>query len=147
LLELEQKREMWDLERQLNAVKNGKRQVTVYITAGNVRPDDLNYAHDPEQGAINGYSKLLQIADTLKAGGFSCSPARAEHERGQYLKQKVSKRPATGSSEQSLSFERVQVGPKSHSNACPHPSLAWPAIGPRKRLGVIDFCSGFRMCK
>lgn len=55
----------------LQAVVAGRRQVTVFLTAGNFRPDDLWYAQGREQGAINGYSKLLQIADRIKAGGFN----------------------------------------------------------------------------
>jgi hypothetical protein len=47
----------------LNAVVAGRRQVTVYITAGNVNPGDHDYAVQREEGAIAGYSKLLLLAD------------------------------------------------------------------------------------
>jgi len=47
----------------LNNVKEGRRQVTVYITAGNVFPGEQAYATEREEAAIAGYSKLLQLAD------------------------------------------------------------------------------------
>jgi len=50
----------------LNAVVAGHRQVTVFITAGNVDPDDQTYAMEREEGAIAGYSKLLQLADAIR---------------------------------------------------------------------------------
>ena len=51
----------------LNSVVAGHRQVTVYITAGNVDPDDQAYAIEREEGAIAGYPKLLQLADAMRA--------------------------------------------------------------------------------
>jgi hypothetical protein len=54
----------------LEAVKAGRRQVTVYSTAANFRADDLWYTVGREQGAIDGWSRLLQIADEDKAGAF-----------------------------------------------------------------------------
>src|SRR6476469_6198184 len=60
----------------LNKVVEGHRQVTVYITAGNIgladnSPDfglgpDPQYPLNREEGAIAGYSKLLQLADAKK---------------------------------------------------------------------------------
>ncbi len=56
----------------LNSVVAGHRQVTVYITAGNIgRSTDLNYSLAREEGAIAGYSKLLQLADlTIKNAAY-----------------------------------------------------------------------------
>ena len=54
----------------LNAVVAGHHQVTVYITAGNVTEDDQAYAIQREEGAIAGYSKLLQLADAIRAHHF-----------------------------------------------------------------------------
>jgi hypothetical protein len=60
----------------LKSVVAGHRQVTVYITAGNIGladekgfglGKDPQYPLDREEGAIAGYSKLLQIADAIKA--------------------------------------------------------------------------------
>ena len=55
----------------LNSVAEGHRQVTVYITAGTVglRADigTRDYGLEREEGAIAGYSKLLQLADAIKA--------------------------------------------------------------------------------
>jgi len=53
----------------------GHRQVTVYITGGNIGLKDFDnglgtdpqYVLDREEGAIAGYSKLLQLADAKKA--------------------------------------------------------------------------------
>jgi hypothetical protein len=50
----------------LNSVVAGHNQVTVYITAGNVAEDDQAYAMQREDGAIAGYSKLLQLADVIR---------------------------------------------------------------------------------
>jgi hypothetical protein len=52
----------------LNAVVAGHRQVTVYITAGNIglNPDfGKDYSLGREAGAIAGYQKLLQLADAI----------------------------------------------------------------------------------
>jgi hypothetical protein len=49
----------------LNAVVAGHRQVTVFITSGSV--NQTCYALDREAGAIAGYQKLLQLADTIRA--------------------------------------------------------------------------------
>jgi hypothetical protein len=57
----------------LEAVEAGRPQVTVYLTAGDFRVDDLWYAVGREQGAIDGWSRLLQIADEVNAGGFAQS--------------------------------------------------------------------------
>jgi len=52
----------------LNSVVMGHRQVTVYITGGNVGiGSGTDYVMDREEGAIAGYCKLLQIADAIKA--------------------------------------------------------------------------------
>jgi hypothetical protein len=59
----------------LNSVVMGHRQVTVYITAGNIGLADADFGLGPdpeyplarEEGAIAGYSKLLQLADAIKA--------------------------------------------------------------------------------
>jgi LmbE family N-acetylglucosaminyl deacetylase len=52
----------------LNAVVAGHRQVTVYITAGNIGLNTgTGYSLEREEGAIAGYSKLLQLADAIKA--------------------------------------------------------------------------------
>src|SRR6476659_8864314 len=52
----------------LNSVKDGHRQVTVYITAGNIGLNTgTGYSLEREEGAIAGYSKLLQLADAIKA--------------------------------------------------------------------------------
>jgi hypothetical protein len=52
----------------LNSVKEGRRQVTVYITGGNVGiSSGTGYVLEREEGAIAGYSKLLQLADAIKA--------------------------------------------------------------------------------
>ena len=58
----------------LNSVVMGHRQVTVYITAGNIGLADADFGLGPdpeyplarEEGAIAGYSKLLQLADAIK---------------------------------------------------------------------------------
>jgi LmbE family N-acetylglucosaminyl deacetylase len=50
----------------LNAVVAGHRQVTVFITGGNTDEDGQAYALEREEGAIAGYSKLLQLADAKK---------------------------------------------------------------------------------
>lgn len=59
----------------LNSVAAGNRQVTVYITAGNIGLADATAATPPgdpaypiarENGAIAGYAKLLDIADNLQ---------------------------------------------------------------------------------
>jgi len=60
----------------LNAVVAGHRQVTVFITAGNIglSDNDPNFGLGPdpqypierENGAIAGYSKLLELADTIQ---------------------------------------------------------------------------------
>src|SRR5437016_13715011 len=51
----------------LNSVVAGHSQVTVYITAGNVAENETAYAMEREEGAIAGYQKLLQLADTIRA--------------------------------------------------------------------------------
>jgi hypothetical protein len=59
----------------LNSVVQGNRQVTVYITAGNIGlsddtaatpPGDPDYPIARENGTIAGYSKLLDIADNIQ---------------------------------------------------------------------------------
>ena len=58
----------------LNSVVMGHRQVTVYITAGNIGLADADFGLGPdpeyplarEEGTMAGYSKLLQLADTMK---------------------------------------------------------------------------------
>ena len=52
----------------LKAVVSGRRQVTVFITAGNVYMSHMAYALARERGAIDGYVKLLQLADAIRAG-------------------------------------------------------------------------------
>lgn len=49
----------------LNSVVAGHRQVTVYITSGSL--GDETYAMHREAGAIEGYQKLLQLADAMRA--------------------------------------------------------------------------------
>src|SRR6476646_7548018 len=53
----------------LKSVVAGHRQVTVYITAGNIGigGDQHAYSLTREAGAIAGYQKLLQLADTIRA--------------------------------------------------------------------------------
>jgi hypothetical protein len=48
----------------LNSVVAGHRQVTVYITSGSL--GDPTYAMHRESGAIEGYQKLLQLADAIR---------------------------------------------------------------------------------
>jgi len=52
----------------LKSVVAGHRQVTVYITAGNIgiAGDQHAYSLTREAGAIAGYQKLLQLADTIR---------------------------------------------------------------------------------
>jgi GlcNAc-PI de-N-acetylase len=46
----------------LDAVLKGTGQVVVFLTGGNSRPDDLWYGQMRENGAMHGYSKVLQLA-------------------------------------------------------------------------------------
>ena len=57
----------------LNSVIAGHRQVTVYLTSGNYRPDDYFFARARENGAMDGYAKLLQIADAIKSNKLPSS--------------------------------------------------------------------------
>ena len=55
----------------LNAVVAGHDQVTVFLTGGNVRTDDFWYTQGRENGAMHAYSKILQIADTIRSASFA----------------------------------------------------------------------------
>lgn len=54
----------------LDAVLKGTGQVVVFLTGGNFRPDDLWYGQMRENGAMHGYSKLLQLAGHINQGDF-----------------------------------------------------------------------------
>ena len=55
----------------MRAVSAGHRQVTVYLTGGNYFSDDHWYARARENGAMDGYAKMMQIVNGQRAGAFS----------------------------------------------------------------------------
>jgi GlcNAc-PI de-N-acetylase len=90
----------------LGAALKGTSQVVVFLTGGDFRKNDLWYGQMRENGAMHGYSKLLQLAGRINRGDFKS--AKLDPNTCAPFTDKITENPGT------IEWNRTQIMVGSH---------------------------------